>query len=255
MTELTRRLQDARARIATLQRETHALQIEVVRQNEVESRFNQRSSQIDVDLAEIAAQEEEQRMVQQEAEQQFEQLDMELAELQGGFEDGQTLFLQREAALAEARDKLRELERGAQEALFAEKTGRARIEELRRSIATASQQAAQVADSLASGQAELTALESGSAHEGLQELLDRRTSQEKALSDARHELDQVAQQLRHCRGVAHGFRAQPAAAARPHHRDAAEGAGRAPEPGAVRRSPGRDRRRRSRVGRQARSRT
>jgi chromosome segregation protein len=197
LTELTRRLQDARARIATLQRETHALQIEVVRQNEVESRFNQRSSQIDVDLAEIAAQEEEQRMIQQEAQQQFEELDMELAELQGSFEDGQTLFLQREGALAEARDKLRELERGAQEALFAEKTGRARIEELRRSIATASQQAAQVAESLASGQAELTALESGAAHEGLQDLLDRRTGQEKALSDARHELDQVAQQLRH----------------------------------------------------------
>lgn len=197
VTDLQRRLQDARTRVGTLTREVHALQIEVVRQSEVEARFNQRSHQIDLDLNEIGAQEAEQQQVKAEAEEQFEQLDMELAELQGNHEDGQTLFLQREAALAEARDKLRDLERGAQEALFAEKTGRAKIEELRRSIATARQQAAQVAESLASGQSELTALESGTAHEGLQELLERRAAQERALADARHELDQVAQQLRH----------------------------------------------------------
>ncbi|WP_313174725.1 chromosome segregation protein SMC [Massilia sp.] len=197
VTDLQRRLQDARTRVGTLTRDVHALQIEVVRQSEVEARFNQRSHQIDLDLNEIGAQEAEQQQVRAEAEEQFEVLDMELAELQGNHEDGQTLFQQREAALAEARDKLRDLERGAQEALFAEKTGRAKIEELRRSIATAQQQAAQVAESLASGQAELTALESGTAHEGLQELLERRTTQERLLSDARHELDQVAQQLRH----------------------------------------------------------
>jgi len=197
VTDLQRRLQDARTRVGTLTRDVHALQIEVVRQSEVEARFNQRSHQIDLDLNEIGAQEAEQRQVKAEAEEQFEVLDMELAELQGSHEDGQTLFQQREAALAEARDNLRDLERGAQEALFAEKTGRAKIEELRRSIATAQQQAAQVAESLASGQAELTALESGTAHEGLQELLERRTTQERLLSDARHELDQVAQQLRH----------------------------------------------------------
>ncbi|MFC3458261.1 chromosome segregation protein SMC [Massilia haematophila] len=197
VTDLQRRLQDARGRVATLTREVHALQIEVVRQGEIEARFSQRSSQINADLLEIAAQEAEQREVQANAEAEFEELDMELAELQGSHEDGQSVFLQREAALAEARDKLRELERGAQEALFAEKTGRARIEELRRSIATAQQQAAQVAESLESGRAELAALEAGTAHEGLQELLERRTDQEKALADARHELDQVAQQLRH----------------------------------------------------------
>jgi chromosome segregation protein len=194
--DLSRRLQDARQRIATLTREVHALQLDVVRQTEVEARFNQRSGQIHADLAEIAAHEEEQRLAKLEAEQQFEQLDLELAEMQGSHEDGQTVFLQKEQALAEARDKLRELERGAHEALFAEKTQRSKIEELRRSIATATQQAAQVAENLAAGKLELEALEAGTANEGLQELLDRRTAQEKALSDARHELDQVTQKLR-----------------------------------------------------------
>jgi chromosome segregation protein len=197
VSDLARRLQEARAKVASLTQNVHALQLDVLRQSEVEARFNQRSTQIDTDLAEIAAQEAEQRQAQAEAEAQFEQLDMELAELQGAHEDRQTEFLAREQALSDARDKLRELERFAQEAVFAERSQRSKIEELGRSIATASQQAAQVEASIASGQVELAALEAGTASEGLQELLERRTAQEKALSDARHELDQITQKLRH----------------------------------------------------------
>jgi chromosome segregation protein len=126
----------------------------------------------------------------------FEELDLELADLQEAHEDGQTLFLEAEQRLATAREQLRELERAAQEALFAEKTQRGKLDELRRNIATAIEQAAQVGASLAAGQAELAALESGAAADGLQDLLERRTAQEQALSDARHELDQVAQRLR-----------------------------------------------------------
>ena len=196
VTDLARRLQDARGRVATLQREVHALQIEVLKQSEIEARFNQRSSQIAADLSEIAAQEAEQRQAQAESEQEFEQLDLELAELQEAHEEGQTAFLEQEQALGRAREHLRELERGAQEAQFAERAQRSRIEELRRTMATAAAQAEQVGASLAQARLELEALESGTAHEGLQELLDRRTKQEVALSDARHELDQVAQQLR-----------------------------------------------------------
>ena len=194
--DLARRVQDARARVATLQREVHALQIEVLKQSEIEARFNQRSGQIAADLTEIAAQEAEQRQAQAEAEQTFEELEMQLAELQDASEDDQAAFQDQEQALARAREHLRDLERGAQEAQFAERAQRSRIEELRRTIATAVTQAEQVGASLAQARLELAALESGSAHEGLQVLLDQRTTQEAALSSARHELDQVAQQLR-----------------------------------------------------------
>jgi len=194
--DLARRVQDARARVATLQREVHALQIEVLKQSEIEARFNQRSGQIAADLTEIAAQEAEQRQAQAEAEQTFEELEMQLAELQDASEDDQAAFQDQEQALARAREHLRDLERGAQEAQFAERAQRSRIDELRRTIATAATQAEQVGASLAQARLELAALESGSAHEGLQVLLDQRTTQEAALSSARHELDQVAQQLR-----------------------------------------------------------
>ncbi|SFC45736.1 chromosome segregation protein SMC [Massilia yuzhufengensis] len=196
VSELTRRLQDARQRVASLTREVHALQIEVLKQSEIEARFNQRSGQIASDLSEIAAQEAEQRQAAAEAEQEFEQLDMELAELQGAHEDGQTAFMEKEQLLSDARQKLRDLERGAQEAQFAERAQRSKIEELRRNIATASSQADQVGASLGSGRLELEALEAGTASEGLQELLERRSTQERALADARHELEQITQQLR-----------------------------------------------------------
>ena len=200
MAELGRRLQDARLRIGTLTQSVHGLQIDVVKQSEVEARFNQRSTQIHVDLAEIAMQEEEQQQVKMESEEKFEQLDMEqwrIEKIKKLAELDPTMFLQREQALADARERLRELERAAQEAQFAEKSQRSKIDELRRNIATASQQASQVGESLELGQQELESLETGAANDGLQDLLDRRTTQERALSDARHELDQIAQQLRH----------------------------------------------------------
>jgi chromosome segregation protein len=196
VSELTRRLGEYRAKLQSLQSSVHTLQLDVVKLSEIEARFNQRSNQIETDLAEIAMQEEEQTQVKMESEEKFEQLDMELGNLQGEHEDGQTAFLQKEQRLADAREALRDLERTAQEVQFAEKSQRSKIEEFRRGVATATAQVVQVSDSLEAGRMELEGLEQGSANEGLQELLDRRTGQEKALSDARHELDQIAQQLR-----------------------------------------------------------
>ena len=192
-----RHVAELRQKVQSLTAGTHTLQLEVVKLSEVEARFNQRSNQIETDLAEIVAQEAEQMQVKLESEEKFEQLDMELGNLQGEHEDGQTAFLLKEQRLADAREALRELERKAQEAEFAEKSARNRIDELRRNIATASAQVAQVGESLKAGELELAGLESGSANEGLQDLLDRRTQQERALADARHELDQITQQLRH----------------------------------------------------------
>ncbi|GGY48420.1 chromosome segregation protein SMC [Pseudoduganella albidiflava] len=197
VTNHARLLAELRQKNASLTSSVHAVQLDVVKLSEIEARFAQRSTQIEGDLAEIAAQEAEQAQARLESEEKFEQLDMELAELQGAHEEGQEGFLRIEGRLADAREALRDLERRAQEAEFAEKSARNRIDELRRSIATATTQAAQVAESLRAGELELAGLVSGTAQEGLQELLDRRTQQERALADARHELDQISQQLRH----------------------------------------------------------
>lgn len=196
-TQATQQLQDLRQRVGALTQTTHSLQIEFMKLSEVQERFNQRSTQIGSDLAEIAAQEAEQQQIRAESEQKFEQLDMDLAELQESHEEGQTAYLEKEQQLNEARQRLRDLELAAQEAAFAEKSHRSKMEELRRSIATALEQSAQLFASMQQGQLELESMDDQTAQAGLQDLLDRRSSQEVALANARHELDQLTQQLRH----------------------------------------------------------
>jgi chromosome segregation protein len=197
MTGATQRLQELRQRVAGLTQAVHSLQIEVMKLSEVQERFNQRSTQIVADLAEIEMQEVEQQQIKAESEAKFEQLDIELAELQESHEDGQTDYLNKEQQLNDARLRLRELERAAQEAEFSEKSQRNKIDELKRSIATALEQAAQLFASMQQGSLELESLDDQAAQAGLQSLLDKRTDQERALADARHELDQLSQQLRH----------------------------------------------------------
>ncbi|WP_292933768.1 chromosome segregation protein SMC [Noviherbaspirillum sp.] len=197
LSQAMQRLQELRQRVSLLTQTVHSLQIDVMKLSEVQDRFNQRSTQIESDLAEIAAQETEQQQIKAESEAKFEQLDMELAELQEKHEDGQTDYLAKEQQLNDARQRLRELERAAQEAEFAEKAHRNKIEELKRSIATALEQSAQLFASMEQGHLELESLDDQAAQAGLQSLLEKRTDQERALADARHELDQLTQKLRH----------------------------------------------------------
>jgi chromosome segregation protein len=196
LSQSVQRLQEIRQRVNILTQTVHGLQIDVMKLSEVQERFNQRSTQIVADLAEIAAQEAEQQQIKAESEAKFEQLDIELAELQEMHETGQTDYLAKEQQLNDARQRLRELERAAQEAEFAEKSHRNKIEELKRSIGTALEQAAQLFASMQQGHLELESLDDQAAQAGLQSLLDKRSEQERALADARHELDQLTQKLR-----------------------------------------------------------
>ncbi|WP_420475080.1 chromosome segregation protein SMC [Noviherbaspirillum sp. ST9] len=197
LTQATQRLGELRQRVSQLTQTVHSLQLEVMKLSEVQDRFNQRSTQIESDLAEITAQESEQQQAKAESEEKFEQLDIELAELQEKHETGQTAYLAKEQQLNDARLRLRELERAAQEAEFAEKAHRNKIEELKRSIATALEQSARLFASMQQGSLELETLDDQAAQAGLQDLLEKRSDQERALADARHELDQLTQQLRH----------------------------------------------------------
>ena len=72
-----------------------------------------------------------------------------------------------------------------------------KIEELKRSIATAQEQSARLFESMQQGHLELESLDDQAAQAGLQSLLEKRSDQERALVDARHELDQLTQKLRH----------------------------------------------------------
>jgi chromosome segregation protein len=189
-------LEELTQRVSAQQQTLHSLQMDLLKLTEAVERFSERSTQIGNDLNEISAQEAEQRQLQTNAEQALEQLDTELAQVQEAHEDGQTVYLEREAALNQAREHVRELALAAQQAEFALRAHESRIEELKRNIATALEQSAQLFASMEQGTLELEQLDDRTAQAGLQTLLEQRTEQELVLSNARHELDQLTQRMR-----------------------------------------------------------
>ncbi|MEO8839833.1 MAG: chromosome segregation protein SMC, partial [Herbaspirillum sp.] len=93
LAQATQELQELRQRVTSLTQIAHSLQIEVMKLSEVQERFNHRSAQIEVDLAEISTHEQEQQQAEAESEARFEELDGQLAEVQQRHEDGQTDYL------------------------------------------------------------------------------------------------------------------------------------------------------------------
>ena len=196
LTQGMQRVETLTRQVDELTQGLHGLQIDLLRQSEVQERFSQRSTQIASDLAEIDAQEAEQQQIKVEAENALETLDIELGQVQETHEDGQTVYLEREQLLNQAREALRELELAAQQAEFAQRSHENRIEELKRNISTALEQSAQLFASMEQGQLELESLDDQTAQAGLQSLLERRSEQEVVLANARHELDQLTQRMR-----------------------------------------------------------
>ncbi|VVE32695.1 Chromosome partition protein Smc [Pandoraea iniqua] len=189
-------LTDVRGRAERATQRVHALQLDVLKLTQAYERFNARSTQIDEELREIAAQIEEQRALRAESEANFEQNDGRLAELQATFEDGQLEFESLDSKLSDARNRARELERLAQEAAFGQKGIVSKIDEHRRNIQTSLEQADRLVVSIEQAQAELAQITEQTAENGLQDALELRAEKEEILGAARIELDALTHKLR-----------------------------------------------------------
>ncbi|ODP30829.1 chromosome segregation protein SMC [Pandoraea sp. ISTKB] len=189
-------LTEVRARAERATQRVHALQMDVLKLTQAYERYNARSTQIDEELREITAQIEEQLAMRAESEANFEQSDSRLAELQATFEDGQLEFESLDSRLSDARNRARELERLAQEASYGQKGISSKIDEHRRSIQTALEQAERLVVSIEQAQAELAQITEQTAENGLQDALELRAEKEEILGAARIELDALTQKLR-----------------------------------------------------------
>ncbi|MDL2284092.1 chromosome segregation protein SMC [Oxalobacter sp. OttesenSCG-928-P03] len=194
--QCNREIQEVHQRATELTRELHAIQLQVVRQSELRDRYLQRNSQIASVLAEIAAQESEQREMLAVEEVRMEELDASLADMQSQEEAARDILLEKEGELAVFRQRIRDSERASQEAEFAEKSLKNRIDELARHIETAREQAMQMSNNVQQGQLSLQELDDKVAQENLQALLEQRLDQEKTLGILRQNLEDVAQKLR-----------------------------------------------------------
>ena len=191
-----REMQEVQKRITALTGELHALELESVRQSEWRERYRQRQEQMAFLLEEIGIQEEEQRQALAVEEMRMEELDGVLFTVQSQEEAAKETLQAKEQALADFRLRIREGERAEQEAAFAEKTLTNRIEELKRHMSTAKEQAASMLSSVQQGQLALQEMDSKVAQDDLQVLLKTRLEQEKTLAKSREHLDTVALALR-----------------------------------------------------------
>lgn len=189
-------LTEVRGRAERATQRVHALQLDVLKLTQAYERYNARSSQIDEELREIAAQIEEQLAMRAESEANFEHSDARLAELQATFEDGQLEFESLDSQLSDARNRARELERLAQDATYGQKGIASKIDEHRRSIQTALEQAERLVVSIEQAQAELAQITEQTAENGLQDALELRAEKEEILGAARMELEALTQKLR-----------------------------------------------------------
>ena len=196
LAQTVKQLQEGHQTVQRLTESVHNLQMRQMKLNELQQRFEQRSTQIGSEQAEIAEQEVLRRKEMADAEQQMEALDADLAKTQGEYEARKTILLEKEQQLNTARQALRDNERAVHESEFMLRSQRSRIEELTRNIATARQQAEKLQLEMKQGDLELEGLDDKVAQADLQDLLTQRTDQERVLAEARNKVEHCAQQLR-----------------------------------------------------------
>ena len=194
--EASQRLAAARRQAAESQSQCHALQVEVLRLEQLAEQARARAEQIDADLAEIERQLDDFQERKVIAAGQFDMLDAQLADSQGHHAQLENQVIDADRRRAESREQQRMLERQLQEAQFALRTLAARTGELSRSIAIAAQQAASVAAEHARVQDELLRLSDAAARSGLQDALANKLAREADLIDRRNQHDELTRLLR-----------------------------------------------------------
>ncbi len=195
-TDASQRLATARREAAEAQNRAHGLHVEGLRLSQQADAANQRSTQLNEELAEIDAQLEGLAERQATGEARFEELDIALGTAQEAHAEREDEVIAAERRLAEAREQQRSLERQAQEAQFQARALDARRAELQRSIETAE---AQMAANVQAGeqlQLELTQLDDAAAQSGLQAALALKSERERALGAARSEYDDLSAKLK-----------------------------------------------------------
>ena len=195
-TDASQRLLAARREATESQTRAHQLQVELLRLSQLVEQTSHRRGQLDAELAEVNAQQDELNERGATGEARFEELDLQLATTQERHAELDEAVIAAERSTAQAREQLRTLEREAQEAQFASRSLAARRGELQRGLETAAQQLEADQQSAAQLQDELVRLTDVSAQAGLQTALALKLEREAALGAKRSEYDDLTLRLK-----------------------------------------------------------
>ncbi len=194
--EVAQSLVGARREASEAQARAHEQQVEALRLGQLAEQARSRGAQIAADMSEVDAQLEQLQERRVAAEARFEELDMQLADSQERHAQLDERVIEAERRLSACREQLRVLERQAQEAVFSSRSLQARREELARTVQTAQEQVAAIAEEHARAQSELSRLTDAAAQAGLQAALALKLEREQALGAQRSAYDDLTSKLR-----------------------------------------------------------
>ena len=186
----------ARRVMQEAQQAFHAAQVEALKLAQAQARFDERSAQIDRDLAELQRQDETEQARRGRAEAEGERQCERLGEVRGRLEQALELHRQKDAALREARALEVQLGREAQEAGFSERECISKLEDNARAGATAGSQLQRIESETGAARTELAGISDTVLQEQLHAALDGKRGKESALAERRNVLETAASELR-----------------------------------------------------------
>ncbi len=189
-------LSAARRAMQEAQQAFHAAQVGALKLAQAQARFDERSAQIDRDLAELLRQEETEQARRQRAEAEGELQRERLGDVRERLEQALEIHRQKDAALREARALEIQLGREAQEAGFSERECLSKLEDNARAAATASSQLQRVEGETLAARTEVAGISDVVLQEQLHAALDAKQGKESALAERRNALEAAAGELR-----------------------------------------------------------
>jgi chromosome segregation protein len=189
-------LEEARDSLAGLQLRRHEAHIGLLRLQQAEERYRERSAQIDGELAVIAQEAERDEARRAQARAALAGVGEEIAGARARLEALREDFVQAETALAAQRVALQQAEREAQAAAFGERECSAKIAEIDGSVRLIDQQIERADAELARLTEELSVDPVPGVRAQLETAVEARIGREKALAEARNAVESAAATLR-----------------------------------------------------------
>jgi len=190
------RLATLRQEAAGLKQRVHEQQMESLRLSQGLERFQERSRQIQLELDEIARQQDAERSSLAAAEASLASHQQLMEAAAGRVESTLRTHAQAEEALNAQRQALQQAEHEEQESIYYEKECSSKINEIKSSVQVILEQSSTAAQQLDQLRTDLAAQQDEDLRQRLQAQLEQRVQREQALAAARSRQEELAQGLR-----------------------------------------------------------
>jgi chromosome segregation protein len=196
LTAMQMQLTTARRAGQEAQQAFHAAQVDALKLTQAQARFEERSTQIDRDFAELSRQNAAEQARAERAELEAKQQRDTLANCRQQLDQLFEAQRQKETALRDARQLETQLAREMQEAGFSERECLSKLEDNARAATTATSQLARIAMETEAASTEIASISDQVLQEQLHRALDDKRAKESALAERRNALESAAAELR-----------------------------------------------------------